>query len=1086
MRYAIGLDIGITSVGHAVVELDSNDEPCRIIRLGSRIFDKAENPKNGASLALPRREARGMRRRLRRLRHRKERIRGMLIAEGVVTSEQLEHLYDDKQLSDVYMLRVKALDEPLTAEEFARVLIHLSQRRGFLSNRKTAKGKKDDGKLLEATSANRLLMQEKGYRTVGEMFYRDEKFDAEKRNKSGNYQNTVDRALIEAEAKLVFGSQRKFGKHFADSKIEERYLSILLAQRSFADGPACGPYSGNQIEKMIGNCTFEEGKLRASKATYSFQLFNLWQHINHIRIVSEDGLSRVLSDDERNAIVSEAHKKPEVTFKQIRALLPNMKETDTFNVVRYLETVEDSEKKKKLDDLKVYHDIRKAFGKTGKTVFETLSHEQLDVIGESISKNYSDEQIAGAIIVAGIAPDAVEFVQKLPNYSKYGHLSVEACRKLLPHLKNGSTYDKACEMAGYQFQGNISEKQMYLRPLSEEDGKEITSPVVKRAVSQSIKVINAIIREMKESPVYVNIELARELSKSYDDRSKIEKQQKENAAQNERIMQQIKEYKDAPTGFDLVKFKLWNEQGEICPYTQKKISISRLFDTGYVDVDHIVPYSRSFDDRAVNKVLVFSEENRQKGNRLPLEYLKGERRDKFIVWVKSHPKFSPAKRKLLLKENVGDEEGLKARNLQDTQFISSFMYRYIADTLLFAPSMSGKKRRVYTVNGAITAQVRKRWGINKIREDGDLHHAMDAAVIACVTPGMVARITRYAKYREGRFSEDFVVDRETGEVIEHFPEPWESFRDELTIRLCENEQDLRKQLQDVNFPQYLGVDLDGIKAPFVSRMCNHKVTGPAHKETVRSGKLLDKGVVVSKVELSKLKLNKEGEIEGYYNPESDRLLYEALRERLKAFGGDAKKAFENEFHKPRANGLEGPLVKKVKIVERASLAVGVLENTGVADNDTMIRCDVFYCENDGYYFVPIYVADTVKDCLPSKACVSGGKPWKAMDEKDFLFSLYPNDLIRIYDKKELVLARVLDGGTLPEKRSFDGSKGVLLYYKGLDISTAFLSGVTHDNTYKRRTIGKTTLRIEKYEVDVLGNYSKIEKETRQTFQNMKK
>ena len=87
MRYAIGLDIGITSVGHAVVELDSNDEPCRFIRLGSRIFDKAENPKNGSSLALPRREARGMRRRLRRLRHRKERIRGMLVAEGVVIDE---------------------------------------------------------------------------------------------------------------------------------------------------------------------------------------------------------------------------------------------------------------------------------------------------------------------------------------------------------------------------------------------------------------------------------------------------------------------------------------------------------------------------------------------------------------------------------------------------------------------------------------------------------------------------------------------------------------------------------------------------------------------------------------------------------------------------------------------------------------------------------------------------------------------------------------------------------------------------------------------------------------------------------------
>ena len=74
MYYKIGLDIGITSVGWAAVELNTEDEPIRIIDLGVRIFDAAENPKDGASLALPRREARSARRRLRRHRHRLERI----------------------------------------------------------------------------------------------------------------------------------------------------------------------------------------------------------------------------------------------------------------------------------------------------------------------------------------------------------------------------------------------------------------------------------------------------------------------------------------------------------------------------------------------------------------------------------------------------------------------------------------------------------------------------------------------------------------------------------------------------------------------------------------------------------------------------------------------------------------------------------------------------------------------------------------------------------------------------------------------------------------------------------------------------
>ena len=38
MKYIIGLDMGITSVGFATMLLDEKDEPCRILRMGSRIF----------------------------------------------------------------------------------------------------------------------------------------------------------------------------------------------------------------------------------------------------------------------------------------------------------------------------------------------------------------------------------------------------------------------------------------------------------------------------------------------------------------------------------------------------------------------------------------------------------------------------------------------------------------------------------------------------------------------------------------------------------------------------------------------------------------------------------------------------------------------------------------------------------------------------------------------------------------------------------------------------------------------------------------------------------------------------------------
>jgi murein DD-endopeptidase MepM/ murein hydrolase activator NlpD len=97
--------------------------------------------------------------------------------------------------------------------------------------------------------------------------------------------------------------------------------------------------------------------------------------------------------------------------------------------------------------------------------------------------------------------------------------------------------------------------------------------------------------------------------------------------------------------------------------------------------------------------------------------------------------------------------------------------------------------------------------------------------------------------------------------------------------LTADENNLRKQLFDVNYESYSEIDLDDIMPIFVSRMSNHKVTGAAHQETIRSAQKMGQGKVISKVSLAKLKLE-NGEIKGYYNPDSDVLLYNALKERL--------------------------------------------------------------------------------------------------------------------------------------------------------------------------------------------------------------
>lgn len=297
-----------------------------------------------------------------------------------------------------------------------------------------------------------------------------------------------------------------------------------------------------------------------------------------------------------------------------------------------------------------------------------------------------------------------------------------------------------------------------------------------------------------------------------------------------------------------------------------------------------------------------------------------------------------------------------------------------------------------------------------------------------------------------------------------FPQPWDRFRQELEARL--DPVDPQRAILRLHLSTY---DTDEtVKPVFVSRMPNHKVTGAAHAETIRSAK--KPGYTVTKTALTNLKLNKHGQIEGYYNPESDQLLYNALLAQLRAYGGDGAKAFAQPFYKPKHDGTPGPRVDKVKIAEKSTLNLPVHE--GIAANGIMVRIDVFHVEDDGYYFVPIYVADTQKARLPSKAVVAHKSydEWKEMRAEDFQFSLYPGDLICIHSKRNITLS--LAKGGSGDSKIFRHE--LLCYYQGSNISTGAIELSTHDRRYSQSSLGiKTLLSIEKYQVDVLGNYHKV-------------
>lgn len=1096
LRYTLGLDIGIASVGWAVLENNIDGEPIKIERLGVRIFDKAEQPKTGASLAEPRREARGQRRTIRRRRHRKDRIKQLIQQNGIMTRVEMTEMFEHSQFeTSVYELRVQALERALTKQEFVRVLIHLAQRRGYKSNSKSEEAKdKENGKVKSAISENKKCMEENGYRTIGEMLLNDDRFweynpDGTKifvpHNHPDDYRTTVERSMVEDEIRLIFSRQHALGVPYATSEFEEAYLEIWGSQRNFDEGPGGkSPYGGNMIEKMLGHCTFEKDEPRAAKGSYSAEYFRLLQDVNHLRLVKNNGESCALTREQKQIYIDLVMKSAAASYAQLRKKL-ELSNDISFNMLRYGSDEIGKVERKKLGHMKFYHEMRKALNTVQKDAIATVSWEQRDEIARILLCYKSDDKRKAQLEKLDIPREFIPALLTLST-SKTAHLSAKALRKLIPHLEKGMTYAEACKEVYGEQKSSITKKNK----LSLFDIEPINNPVVRRAVSQTIRVINAVVREYG-APEVVRVELAREMGKPYDVRTQMTKKQETNAKRNEELRQQIKKIKGAePTGQDIVKFKLFQDQNGVCLYSGQNLDITRLFEAGYVDVDHIIPYSISFDDSYTNKVLVRSPENRQKGNRIPADYFKSDpaRWQRFETLVNTQVHNWKKKRNLLTQALSEEQKnGFKQRNLVDTQYIARVIYNLINDHLQFAETGKyDKKRRTQAVNGAITAHVRKRLGIQKIREDGDLHHAVDAAVVACVSPGMIQKVTQYTKHRECiRKTKEGYLDTETGELMTReaydakysprFPAPWERFRQELEARLSDNPAEEIARLHLATYDSE-----EEIKPVLVSRKPKRKTTGAAHKDTIYRK---TDGGYIDKVPLTKLTLDKKtGEIEKYYAPESDRLLYEALKKRLEEFDGNAKEAFAEPFYKPKRDGTSGPLVKKVKLYETYNNTVEVKrgdarasnKHIGCARNDSnsMIRVDVFYIEDDGYYYVPIYITDVVKDELPNRAVVADKShgEWKVMDDKDFLFSMYPHDLIYVERKEVFKL-------TAPKDSSLDPiiskTKG-FFYYRSFNSNTGSFEIYTHDRSYSKKSLGGKTLScLKKYTVDVLGNYSEV-------------
>lgn len=1086
LSYILGLDIGIASVGWSALGKE------QIIDLGVRIFDRAETT-DGESLNKARRNSRLVRSRLRHRAWRLLKLARLLKREGVIADNKL-FLNKTPVIQSLWQLRVDALDRQLSGEEWARVIYHICKHRGFWFARKNEADKSEGGDVKKGLKRTLDLMSDKKYRTAAEMMLAE--FPDKQRNKRGGYSQSLGREMLADELATLFAAQRELGNPFTQKQLE---LAILDTKTGLVwqQKPAL---SGQRMLAMIGPCTFEKQEYRAPKHSWSAERFVWLTKLNNLR-VSIAGNVRPLLDEERIVCIKLPYEKAKLTYKQLKDKLVKTgfwPEEVRFLGLNYRDDTKDPETAN-LMELKSWHELRKTLEAVQlKTEWQSIATqpELLDQIGVVLSVYKSDDEIRQQLTKLRLQSPVIEALLSL-SFNDFIRLSLKALKQILPGMERGLRYDQACDEAGYVHSKPNSplddEDKLSLLPSfyvgRDASGKMLrdteqdlpNNPVVLRSLNQARIITNAIIRKYGP-PMAVHIEMARDLSRPLDERQKIEKEQKAFGERNEKDRERFAEhFGRRPTAKEFKKWQFYNEQQCKCAYSLAPIDLNRLIDDAtYAEIDHALPYSRSFDDSKNNKVLVLTKENRDKGNQTPYEYLDGASDSAkwqiFNAFVMSNKCYRQAKRDRLLRKQFGKEDasGFKERNLQDTRYACRYFKNFVEQNL--ALHSTSEAKRCVVVNGQLTSFLRARWGLAKLRAASDRHHAIDAVVVAACSHGMVKRLADYARRKELHAVRSGFVDLETGEIINptmldqlerHFPRPWENFENELCARAgidrgTGNVRDdlsleqMREHLAALGYSEDM---LAQVKPLFVSRAPKRRNSGAAHEAKIRSigkeGKLLDRKLSAIKTPLTELTLKKLKSIVGYGR---DFALIDAIRTRLEQFDGDGKKAFASSqppLLKPSKDNAKAPVIRSVKILQTQKS--GVLIRGGIAENGDTLRIDVFV-KAGKFYLIPLYVHHRVAGILPNKAIDQGKveNDWTVVDERfDFLFSVYPNDLLLIKQR---------------EKSSIQG------YYAGCDRATGTINVWLHDRNVAKGTEGlirsigvRTALSIEKFHVDELGN-----------------
>ena len=789
MTKILGLDLGVTSIGWAYVSSENNQY--KILGVGSRIIPLSpnENDEFTKGNAISKNRDRTLKRSQRRNNHRYK-LRKHLLSKLLIEKQMMPEPELILKITsiDLYALRNKAVTEQINLAEIGRIFLHLNQKRGYKGSpieESEEQNKADQSNYLEQIESRKKILTERGI-TVGQYLYSLLLEDPKARLKNLIF----PREAYIAEFDKIWEVQSQFHNVLTSdlkTKLRDR---IIYFQRPL------------QSQKhLVSKCRFETYYRVAPKSSPLFQICKIWESINNITIKDRFGAQIQITLEQKQQLFEHLNGHEKMSASQLLKKLNLTPASDYFPNLLIVEkglegnrTV--AELLKRMDKCNITDDSLITFDinsnvqiEINKDTGEVIEKLQIESSFEdsklfkiwhtiySMEPEYSSKKLQQAF---GLTEDQANYLSKI-DFKKggFGNKSTRAIRKILPHLINGENYADACSKAGYKHSDSETKIEIQQRILNDYlkliPRNSLRNPVVEKILNQLVNLINSIIDNPNfGKPDEIRIELARELKQGIDKRRDTYFNHNKRDAEHKKIATKL----NAEFGFNNVsrklieKYKLGEEVEWVSLYTGKKIDMSTFLRGEIIDVEHIIPTSRLFDDSFLNKTMCETDENRRKGNMTAFDYMKSKGEHEFSSYIErvtdlyNRKRISFSKRDKLLMSIDKIPEDFINRQLRETQYIAKE-----AITLLKQIC-----RHVYSTSGSVTDYLRHIWGYDDVlqnlnfdkyekigktetifieeankhrkkivgwsKRDDHRHHALDAIVIATTSQRYIQQLNK--------------------------------------------------------------------------------------------------------------------------------------------------------------------------------------------------------------------------------------------------------------------------------------------------------------------------------------------------------